>query len=98
MQGTKPPSPVEVNTVTQEDLLELYHERYGHQNKRHVKKIIQKNLTINVKADSERCEGCVYGKAHRLRFGTRKRVTKQGMLIHTDVCGLFEYSVPGYRY
>lgn len=48
-------------------LIQMYHERLGHQNKRHVKSVIKRELDI----DTKLCEGCVYGKAHRHQFGTR---------------------------
>ena len=88
----------EVNAVSQGDLLQLYHERFGHQNKRHVKALIHKHLDVNVKLDSEVCEGCIYGKAHRLPFGTRNRASRPGELIHSDVCGPFEKSMGGHLY
>ena len=32
---------------------------------RHVKSVLKRELDIDVDVDSELCEGCVYGKAHR---------------------------------
>lgn len=98
MRCIKHKYPTEVNVLNDENLLQLYHERFGHQNKRHVKTMIYKNLGVNVGVDTEICEGCVYGKAHRLPFGTRKRASKPGELIHTDVCGPFMRSMSGNRY
>lgn len=92
----KPYSSAKVNIINKENLLQLYHERFGHQNKRHVKAIVDKELQVNMELDTELCEGCIYGKAHRLPFGTRKRATKPGELIHTDVCGPFQKSMSGY--
>jgi len=41
----------------------------------------------------------LYGKAHKLRFGTQERATAAGELIHADVCGPFEtQSAEGYRH
>ena len=37
----------------------------GHQHKRHVKQVAERELGINVKLDSELCEGCTYGKKHK---------------------------------
>lgn len=79
-------------------LLQLYHERFAHQNKKHTKDVIERELGIKVSNDSDLCEGCVYGKAHRLQFGERKRATFPGEVIHTDICGPFEKSFSGYRY
>lgn len=88
-----------VNAVSDSrSTLQLYHERLGHQNKRHVKKVIERELNIKVSVDSEICEGCAYGKAHKLKFGTRERATVPGEVIHADVCGPFEKSFSGYRY
>ena len=94
----KPTIPTEVNAITSENVLQLYHERFGHQNKRHIKMILKRELGINVNIDSEICEGCVYGKAHVLKFGTRDRAKAPGELLHTDVCGPFQKSMSGYRY
>jgi hypothetical protein len=37
-----PESPAEVNVVSEHSLLQLYHERFGHQDKRHVKAVLEK--------------------------------------------------------
>lgn len=83
---------------TNENILQLYHERFAHQNKRHVKGVIERELGIKITVDSEICEGCVYGKHHRLKFGKRERATVPGEIIHADVCGPFEASYSGFRY
>ena len=98
VRSVKPTSPNEVNVTGKENLLQLYHERLGHQNKRHVKSLLDREFNVTVKMDSELCEGCIYGKAHRLPFGTREKTTKPGERIHTDVCGPFEESMSGFRY
>lgn len=69
--------------------LQLYHERWGHQDKRHVREMLKREMGINVKATREICEPCIFGKAHRLPFGTRKKSTRPGELISTDVVGPF---------
>jgi hypothetical protein len=92
------PSCPEVNVISKGSLLQLYHERMGHQNKCHVKKVLKREFNIDVDLASELCEGFVYGKAHRLKFGTRVRATKPGELLHADVCGPFCYSFSNYRY
>jgi len=99
VKNVKPENNIQVNTLTaKENLLQIYHERLGHQNKRHVKTLVERELGMKLMVDSELCEGCVYGKSHRLKFGTRERATQPGELIHTDVCGPFMYSMSGYRY
>jgi len=65
---------------------------------RDVKSVLKQELDIDVDVDSELCEGCVYGKAHRRQFGTRIRATKPGEVIHSDVCGPFCSSFSNYRY
>ena len=81
------PANPEVNMVTDNDVLQLYHERMGHQNKRHVSKVIERELGIKASVNHDICEGCQYGKAHKLKFGTREHATAPGQLIHADVCG-----------
>ena len=91
---------VQINALTMSNQLQLYHERFGHQNKRHVKEVIQREFGIKIKSkdDEQLCQGCVYGKAHRNKFRTRERATCPGQLISTDVCGPFPYSISNYRY
>ena len=94
-----PECAAEINVLSSEAMLQLYHERMGHQNKRHVKDVMQEEFDIKVNVNNETCEACMYGKAHRLKFGTRERATAPGELIHADVCGPFEMpSAKGYRY
>jgi len=94
-----PEKAAEINVLTSDDILQLYHERMGHQNKRHIKNVIEEEFSIKVEVNTETCEGCMYGKAHKLKFGTRERATAPGELIHADVCGPFETpSAKGYRY
>ena len=68
--------------------LQLWHERLCHQNKTHVKEILNKHgIKVTAKED-ELCEGCYFGKQSRKSFGVRKqRATKAGELIHADVVG-----------
>lgn len=90
---------LEINQLTTSHNLQLYHERLGHQNKRHVAKLIQRELGVKIDSSStDICEGCVFGKSHRQKFGERPRATKPGELISTDVCGPFPYSISKSRY
>lgn len=85
-----PESPAEVNVVSEHSLLQLYHERFGHQDKRHVKAVLKNELDISVQSDEVPiCESCIYGKSHRLKFGRRNPVTEVGELFSADVCGPF---------
>lgn len=79
--------------------LQIWHERFCHQNKRHVKEILTRN-GIKYSPDQSDCDGCVYGKMTRLSFGTRQhRGTKPGDQINADVCGpMSELSLGGRRY
>lgn len=93
------PKAAEVNkAVADNSTLQLYHERWGHQDKRHIKALLEKELGRHIKLDTELCEPCIYGKAHRLPFGTRKQTEMPGELISTDVCGPFNESFGKKRY
>lgn len=90
---------LEINQLTMSQNLQLYHERLGHQNKRHVAKLIQRELGVKLdSSSSDVCEGCVFGKSHRQKFGERPKATKAGELISTDVCGPFPYSISKFKY
>ncbi|KAK7576628.1 hypothetical protein V9T40_012914 [Parthenolecanium corni] len=80
------------------NLFSLYHERWGHMDKRHVRNKLQSKLGVEVKVNNDICESCQYGKAHRLLFGHRARTTAPGELLSGDVCGLFNPSFNGRRY
>lgn len=92
-------SGMQFNVAVEDDTtLQLYHERWGHQDKRHVKQMLEKELGIKVKLDKNICEPCIYGKAHRLPFGTRRKATAPGELMSTDVCGPFNNSFKKKKY
>jgi hypothetical protein len=65
-----PQHTAEVHLATQTETLEVWHERLGHQNKRHVMKVLKQH-DINVKANKEFCDWCALGKAHWQSFRTR---------------------------
>lgn len=89
---------LDINIAVGDSMLQLYHERWGHQDKQHVKNMLERELGIKVKLEKEVCEPCMYGKSHRLSFGTRIKATKPGELISTDVCGPFAESFAKKRY
>ena len=92
-------SPAVMNlTEVNKSTLQLYHERWGHQDKRHIKRLLENELGIEVKLDMKLCEPCVYGKTNRLPFGTRVKATSPGELMSTDVCGPFIESFTKKRY
>lgn len=78
--------------------LGMWHERLGHQNVTHVRKFLRdRNIEFDDK-DFD-CDGCAYGKQHRLSFGTREEKSKScGEIIHADVCGPFDPSIGGSQY
>ncbi|KAK7603621.1 hypothetical protein V9T40_003620 [Parthenolecanium corni] len=92
------PEDVCANVVENDQMLQLYHERWGHMDKRHVRNKLQSELGIEVKVNNDICESCQYGKAHRLSFGHRARTTAPGELLSGDVCGAFDPSFNGRRY
>lgn len=71
--------------------LQLFQERWCHQDTNHLKKI-EEELRIKVKHDNGISEPCIYGKVYRSLFGTRNTVSKSGELISLDVCGPFYLS------
>lgn len=94
-----PLPPVKSAEANVADELQLYHERWGHQDKRHVAAKMQKELNIKVgRIERQPCEPCIYGKTHRLPFGHRVRASKPGELMSADVCGPFPPSYAGKRY
>ncbi|GFU40104.1 retrovirus-related Pol polyprotein from transposon TNT 1-94 [Trichonephila clavipes] len=94
-----PKEMIEVHTVIADSsLLQLYHERWGHQDKRHIRNMLEKELGIHIKLDKELCELCIYGKAHILSFGTREKASEPGELISADVCAPFDESFQKKKY
>lgn len=88
----------EVNATEDSGMLQLYHERLAHQDKKHVIRVVKRELGIQLSLDKAKCEGCIFGKSHRKPFGTRERATAPGELIHADVCGPFTDSVAKNKY
>ncbi|XP_065361883.1 microsomal triacylglycerol transfer protein-like [Calliphora vicina] len=88
----------EINSTEAVNTLQLYHERWGHQDKRHVQQKLKEELGINVKLDNKLCEFCVYGKSHRLPFGNREKASSPGELMSADVCGPFPASFSKTKY
>ena len=73
------------------DGYELWHLRYGHLNYQGLKLLKQKNMVIGLPSfhmEEKICEGCIYGKMHRLPFPkTSWRAKAPLELIHADICG-----------
>jgi hypothetical protein len=94
-----PQHAAEVHLVTQVETLQVWHERLGHQSKRHVMKVLKQH-GINVEANKEFSDSCALGKARQQSSGTQKsRPSVVGKQINADVCGpMVESSVDGARY
>ncbi|GFY75927.1 retrovirus-related pol polyprotein from transposon tnt 1-94 [Trichonephila inaurata madagascariensis] len=60
--------------------------------------MLEKELGTCIKLDIELREPCIYGKAHRLSFGSRKKASEPGELISADVCGPFDELFQKKRY
>lgn len=83
--------------------LQSWHERLVHQNTLYVKQYLKAQGIQVVDKGEFFCEGCVFGKSHRLPFPKRKpddyKSQAPGELVHSDLCGLFqEESINGSRY
>lgn len=86
-----PDETTKINTaITNRSLPQIYYENCGHQDKRHIRKLLQRELDINVKMEGGLCESCIYGKAHRLPLDTRGAATRPGKLMSADVYSSFE--------
>jgi hypothetical protein len=98
IEPVMPERQIEINSVIVDDSTpQLYHERFGHQDKRYIRNILEKEFQIKVKVDSSVCEPCMYGKAHRLPFGRRNDLTIQE-LLSADVCDPFKLTFQGKSY
>lgn len=79
-----------LSVATKSNSLRVWHERLGHQNIAHVKKFLRSN-DIDFVQENFDCDGCAYGKLHRLSFNQRlEKSTRCGEIIHSDVCGYME--------
>ncbi|KAL7284900.1 hypothetical protein ACG7TL_002214 [Trametes sanguinea] len=78
-----------------------WHRRFGHAGKealRHLPKNV-KGVDHVDPADDEPCEGCAYGKSHRLPFPpSEKRATEPLELVHTDLDGPMRTAAVGSGY
>ena len=93
------PGEATANAAIKAESLQLWHERMCHQAKDHVKNVLQHHeVPFNV--NDFFCEGCVFGKQHRLPFcNSMNRAKEPGELVHSDLCGpMQEISFGGARY
>jgi hypothetical protein len=85
-----PREPAEFPITTALESLQVWHERLGHQDKRHVRKLLE-GMEINMSmAETEiSCDGCVLGRAFWKPFTPRSERPKfVGELINADDNGL----------
>jgi hypothetical protein len=89
----------EANTASSKDTLQIWHERLGHQNKRHVRKLLR-DYKIDFVDEDSFCGACVEGKQHSNTFLERKqRALEPGAIMHADLCGPMECaSLSGAKY
>ena len=94
-----------VDKMSTNDNASLWHARLGHLNMYKLKVMVNKKLVdglphITTFSNGELCEGCQYGKAHRLPFDrSRTRYKAPLELIHSDVMGPTRtHTFSGYRY
>lgn len=92
----------EANVVSRGDLRQ-WHERLGHVNVKYLREMIEKDLIKGVKITDMKdffCEGCQYGKQHKLPFSSNKqKKTVPGERIYYDLCGPMETpSIGGAKY
>lgn len=87
------------NLAVKESSLRVWHERLGHQHLAHVRRFLNSN-EIKFADENFDCDGCAYGKQHRLSFELRnEKSTACGEIIHVDVCGPMEVNtLQGRRY
>ena len=75
----------------QSNLSYLWHLRYGHLNSKGVRLLKQKNMVVglpSIDGEGKICEGCIFGKMHRLPFPkTSWRAKAPLELVHADICG-----------
>ncbi|GBN37521.1 hypothetical protein AVEN_14697-1 [Araneus ventricosus] len=88
---TKPKSAC---VAVKNDLLQLWMKEWV------IKQKVRSKVFEIQKLDSEFCDACMYGKMHRLSFGSRQhRLSSPGQLVHADVYGpIPEKYLGGNRY
>jgi transposase InsO family protein len=80
--------------------IHTWHKRLGHLAVSTIKKMASENMVdgLNIEKEVDQkffCDGCAYGKAHRLSFPTgRNRAGRIGELIHSDLCGPMSCTSP----
>lgn len=80
--------------------IRIWHERLAHQNVKYVRNILNKS---NVKYVDDWqdyiCEGCIYGKQHRVSHPINTKVSEKPLdLIHVDLGEMHVTSIGGAKY
>ncbi|KAL6321787.1 hypothetical protein AAG906_035477 [Vitis piasezkii] len=79
------------NTIT-EDMVQLWHCRYGHLSFKDLKTLQQKKMVNGLpqlKSPSRLCKACLVGKQQRFSFPRKStwRASQILQLVHADICG-----------
>lgn len=93
---------IEANAAGIDDI-RIWHERLGHINNKAIRELVASETISKLdlsSVDKLFCEGCMYGKQHKLPFKSKvHRKTQPGEFIHSDVCGPMSIpSVQGAKY
>ena len=73
--------------------MDLWHQRLGHLDEQHLKELVERELTSDIKIPKSSklsfCEGCIEEKMHIKSFKSSQEThsTTKMELIHSDVCG-----------
>ncbi|KAL0410958.1 UNVERIFIED_CONTAM: Retrovirus-related Pol polyprotein from transposon TNT 1-94 [Sesamum latifolium] len=85
--------------VDDAELSTLWHLRYGHLHNQALIFLKEKNMVKglpSIKKSATICEGCIYGKMHKLPFPkTSSRASAPLELVHSDICGPVQTPTPG---
>lgn len=88
-----PVKTTELNFTSSGSLM-LWHERLGHVNFKTLQDMNSKRIVEDLEIDNAAeetpfCEGCAYGKQHRLTFpkSGARRASTAGETFHVDLCG-----------
>ena len=80
-----------VALTTTVESTKLWHLRFGHLNYKSLKVLKQKEMVIGLPSIIENkniCEGCIFGKMHRLPFPKASSRAKAPLqLVHADIWG-----------
>ncbi|KAL0426868.1 UNVERIFIED_CONTAM: Retrovirus-related Pol polyprotein from transposon TNT 1-94 [Sesamum latifolium] len=85
--------------VNDAELYTLWHLQYGHLHNQALNLLKEKNMVKglpSIKKSATICEGCIYGKMHKLPFPkTSWRASAPLELVHSDICGPMQTPTPG---